>query len=132
VAKLEVHVVTPEREVYAGDVDMVVARAVDGELGVLAGHIPMLVPLGIGVLALVDGGQRTQVAIDGGFLHVISGGGSTRVDVLAEHASLAKDIDLAGANREREEAERAVASSPTPEARDQLARAQARVRVAGG
>jgi F-type H+-transporting ATPase subunit epsilon len=131
-AKLEVHVVTPEREIFVGEADMVLARAVDGELGVLPGHIPMLVALGIGVLAIVDGDRRTEAAVDGGFLHVVSAGDDTRVDVLAEHAELAGEIDMTHANQLRERAERQLAEEPTPEAREELAKAQARLRVTGG
>lgn len=130
-AKIDVHVVTPEREVFVGVADMVVARAVDGELGVLPGHMPMLVPLGIGVLAIVDGGQRTQAAVDGGFLHVVSVGEDTRVDVLAEHAELAGEIDVSHANRRREEAERALSQGDSDEARGELEKANARLKATG-
>ncbi len=83
-AKLDVHVVTPEQEVWAGEADMVVATASDGQLGVLPGHAPLLALLGTGPLAVVFGGQRTEIDVDGGFLHV----NSDRVDVLAERAEL--------------------------------------------
>ncbi len=130
-ARLEVHVVTPEREVFSGEADMVVARATTGDVGVLPGHIPMLVPLAIGVLAIVDGASRIQAAIDGGFLHVVSSGDETRVDVLAEHAEMATEIDVTHVAQRRDAAERQVAQEPTPEARDELAMAQARLRAAG-
>jgi F-type H+-transporting ATPase subunit epsilon len=130
-AKIDVHLVTPEREVFVGEADMVVARAVDGELGVLPGHMPMLVPLGIGVLAIVDDGHRTQAAVDGGFLHVVSAGDSTRVDVLAEHAEMAGEIDVSHATRRREEAERALSQGDSDEARDELERANARLKATG-
>jgi F-type H+-transporting ATPase subunit epsilon len=82
--KLEVHVVTPEQEVWSGDADMVVATAADGQLGVLPGHAPLLALLGTGPLEIQAGGQRVRAAVDGGFLHVAN----DRVDVLAEHADL--------------------------------------------
>ncbi|HEX9375611.1 MAG TPA: F0F1 ATP synthase subunit epsilon [Actinomycetota bacterium] len=82
--KLEVHVVTPEQEVWTGEADMVVATAADGQLGVLPGHAPLLALLGKGLLAVVSGGQRKEIEVDGGFLHV----NSDRVDVLAERAEL--------------------------------------------
>ena len=130
-AKLTVHVVTPDREVFSGDADMVVARTTSGDVGILPGHIPMLVPLAIGVLAIVADGSRTQAAVDGGFLHVTGSGDFTRVDVLAEHAELAGEIDVAHANHRKESAERLLASGPTPEARAELVKAQARLRVTG-
>jgi F-type H+-transporting ATPase subunit epsilon len=49
---LEVHVVTPEREVWSGEASMVIARGVEGEVGILAGHAPLLVRLAIGALRI--------------------------------------------------------------------------------
>ena len=82
--RLEVHVVTPEREVWSGDAEMVVATAADGQLGVLPGHAPLLALLGQGPLEIQTDGQRVRAAVDGGFLHVAN----DRVEVLAEHAEL--------------------------------------------
>ena len=102
---VEVHVVTPEREVWAGQAETVIARGVDGEVGILTGHAPMMVQLAIGPLRIQAEGQREIAAvIDGGFMHVTSaadrdeaGAGATRVDVLATGAELAGDIDLEAA-----------------------------------
>jgi F-type H+-transporting ATPase subunit epsilon len=127
---MEVHVTTPEREVWVGEANMVVARAVDGDVGILPGHIPMLTALAIGVLKIQTDGAPTLAVVDGGFLHVTSGGGDTRVDVLAEHAEMADEVDAAAAERRREEAERRLAQGEgDPEARAELARAVARLQV---
>ena len=83
-SKLEVHVVTPEQEVWAGDADMVVVTADDGQLGVLPGHAPLLALLGEGPLKIVAGGTEVLAQVDSGFLHVAN----DRVEVLAEHAEL--------------------------------------------
>ena len=69
-AGLEVHLVTPEREVWAGEADFVTARGVDGDLGVLPGHAPLLAALAVGPVFIDAGGSRTAVVVDGGFLHV--------------------------------------------------------------
>ena len=45
---LAVHIVTPEREVWSGEATMVGARGIDGEVGILAGHAPLLIRLAIG------------------------------------------------------------------------------------
>ena len=98
---VDVHLVTPERKVWAGEAETVIARGVDGEVGILAGHAPMMVQLAIGPLRIHrEGGDGIAAVIDGGFMHVTSGGGAgdagrgTRVDVLAAHAELAGDIDV--------------------------------------
>lgn len=88
-AKLEVHVVSPEANVYSGEADMVVARGTDGMVGIMPGHAPMLIELAEAPVRLFDGmTEREQIDVKGGFLHVTPGDEVTRVDVLAESASL--------------------------------------------
>jgi len=90
---LEVHVVTPEREVWTGEARMVIARGVEGEVGILTGHAPMLIRLAIGALRIQRDGEDVLSVVDGGFLHVTSSEGTTRVDVLAPSAALAAEIE---------------------------------------
>ncbi|MFM7719475.1 MAG: ATP synthase F1 subunit epsilon [Actinomycetota bacterium] len=80
---VDVHVVTPDRVVWTGEASMVVARGLDGEVGVLAGHSPLLVRLTNGPLRVEREGRWESFAVEGGFLHVTSSDGRTRVDVLA-------------------------------------------------
>ena len=124
---LEVHVVTPEREVWSGEADMVIARAVNGELGILPGHAPLLALLGIGPLQIVSGGDREKAVVDGGFLHV----NNDRVDVLAEHAELESEIDTSEARRREEEARRRLEQEHTEDARAELAKAVTRLNLSG-
>jgi len=49
---VDVHVVTPQREVWAGEAEMVIARGVDGEVGILGGHAPLLIQLAVGPLRI--------------------------------------------------------------------------------
>lgn len=91
---LDVHVVTPEREVWSGEAKLVIARSVAGELGVLPEHEPTLACLAVGPLRVdaTDGGS-TSAVVDGGFLSVSrTADGGTRVDVLAEQVELASEI----------------------------------------
>jgi F-type H+-transporting ATPase subunit epsilon len=84
---LDVHVVTPEREVWSGPAQMVVARGVEGEVGILAGHAPLLIRLANGPLRIQrEDGRWERTAVEGGFMHVTSGDDGTRVDVLASQA----------------------------------------------
>ena len=97
---VEVHLVTPEREVWVGEAEQVTARGVDGDVGILAGHAPLLVQLAIGPLHILRGDEPELAAvIDGGFMHVASHEGVTRIDVMATHAELSSEIDLAAAQR---------------------------------
>ena len=90
---LDVHLVTPEREIWAGDADFVIARSVAGDVGILPGHTPMLAALDVGAVFIEAGGERIAVAVDGGFLHVGELGEGTRVDILAEHAVPRDELD---------------------------------------
>jgi F-type H+-transporting ATPase subunit epsilon len=87
--KLDVHVVTPEQEVWTGEATMVVATAIDGEIGILPGHAPLLAALDVGRLSIDSGGGKEEAAVDGGFLHVKD----NRVDILAERAEMGGDVD---------------------------------------
>jgi F-type H+-transporting ATPase subunit epsilon len=127
---VEVHLVTPEREVWVGDADMLIARGVEGEVGILGGHAPLLIRLAIGSLRIHTGEGEVVAVVDGGFLHVISEEGTTRADVLATNAELATEIDARSAESRVEEARRLVAERGDDQARAELAKALARVHVA--
>jgi F-type H+-transporting ATPase subunit epsilon len=124
---IEVHVVTPEREVWAGQATEVIAHGVDGDVGILTGHAPLLVQLAIGPLQVQqeDGGWLRAV-VDGGFLHVSTEEGATRVDVLATNAQLGAEIDVEAAERRLEEL-RSVAADDDEHQKTEIARAEARI-----
>jgi F-type H+-transporting ATPase subunit epsilon len=128
---LEVHVVTPEREVWTGEASSVVARTVEGDVGILPGHVPFLAALAVGALYIDAAEGRVAAAVDGGFLHVTGSMEETRVDVLAEHAELGSEIDVEAARRSRDEVERRLAAEQSAEARTELAKALARIQVGG-
>jgi F-type H+-transporting ATPase subunit epsilon len=84
---LDVHLVTPEREVWAGPAQMVIAHGVDGDVGILPGHAPLLIRLAVAPIRIQrEDGRWERAVVDGGFLHVTSGEEGTRVDVLASGA----------------------------------------------
>jgi F-type H+-transporting ATPase subunit epsilon len=89
---LTVQIVTPEREVVvAEDATLVIAKGVEGDVGIMPGHAPLLIALGVGPLTLVrEGNRREVIAIDGGFLQV----SRDQVIVLAEYAILPEEIDV--------------------------------------
>jgi F-type H+-transporting ATPase subunit epsilon len=106
VAGLDVHLVTPEREVWTGEASFVVVRGIDGDIGVLPGHTPLLAALAVGPVFIDADGGRTGAVVDGGFLHVARDDDTTRVDILAERAVLADELageDLAELERHAEE-----------------------------
>jgi F-type H+-transporting ATPase subunit epsilon len=123
---IEVHLVTPEREVWTGRATEVIARGVDGDVGILTGHAPMLIQLAIGPLHVqTEEGAWERAVVDGGFLHISTEEGATRVDVLATNAQLADEIDVDVARRRADEL-RSTADDDEDARRD-LSRAEARI-----
>jgi F-type H+-transporting ATPase subunit epsilon len=129
---LEVHVVTPEREVWSGDATLVVARGVEGDVGIMAQHAPLLIRLAVGPLTVRREGEDLLAVVDGGFLHVTSADEATRVDVLATSVALAGDIDVAAEQERKADAESRLATArDDAEAAAELAKAQARLKLLG-
>lgn len=81
--RLRVAVITPERVVYEGEADQVIAPAFDGELGILRGHAPMMTLLGGGSLRVERDGVTERFRVEGGFLQVAD----DVVTVLSERAA---------------------------------------------
>src|SRR6476659_7847902 len=129
---IRLEIVTPERLAYEDDVDMVLVPGIDGELGVLPHHTPLVSLLGVGELEIRKGGSSESFAIVGGFLQVRP----DKVVVMAETADLASDIDLEKAQEARREAERALEGAAQTDAVDlaaaraPLQQARLRIRVA--
>ncbi|MGH2727663.1 MAG: ATP synthase F1 subunit epsilon [Actinomycetota bacterium] len=118
---LTVQVVTPEREVeVADDAELVIARGVEGEVGVMPGHAPLLISLGMGPLTIVhEGGRREVLAVDGGFLQV----SRDQVIVLAEYAVIPSEIDASATQARIDELKRRVTEQAEAEdLKRQLAR----------
>lgn len=134
---LEVHVVTPEREVWAGEAQLLVARGVDGEVGIMSGHAPLLVRLDVGPLRIRSEDGEQVAVVDGGFLHVSTEDGATRADVLADGAQLASEIDTAAARtrsdevRQRLDAGDELEDDERARLRRELKKADARLAIAG-
>jgi F-type H+-transporting ATPase subunit epsilon len=128
---LRASLVTPDREVWAGPAAEVVARGTEGEVGILSGHAPMLIRLAIGALRIkTEDGAWHVAVVDGGFLHVTTAEGTTRVDVLATHAEMADQIDRRAAEARVEELRARLAQTEDLGARIELAKALARVDLA--
>ena len=106
-AHLMLELVTPERAVALETVDEVEIPGVDGYLGVLPGHTPLLVALKIGELWYRKGEERTYISVAFGFAEVLP----DRVRVLAQVAERATDIDIDRAEAAASRARERIASS---------------------
>lgn len=116
-------VVTAERSVYSDDVDQVIVPGVQGELGILPHHAPLLTTLSYGELRIQKGGEEILLAIGGGFLEVRP----DHVVVLADAAERAEEIDVTRAEEARRRAAEQIALRPLEE---DLIRAEAALRLA--
>jgi F-type H+-transporting ATPase subunit epsilon len=124
---LQVELVSPERILYSGDADMVVARTSEGDIAFLAGHAPFIGALGIGAVTIrTTDGSDERAAVHGGFVEV----SGDRVTILSDVAELASDIDADRARRAVEEAERRTREADDAEAEAALRRARLRVELA--
>ena len=88
---LQVQMVAADRSVWSGEATMVIARTLDGDLGILTGHIPVLGELADGVVLIkTTDGEVVSAAVHGGFISVEN----DTVSLLAEIAELSHEIDV--------------------------------------
>jgi F-type H+-transporting ATPase subunit epsilon len=99
--KILLEVVTAQRMVLSEEVDEVTAPGVEGEFGVLPGHIPFITTLKIGEIMYRQGSAKRYMAVTWGYAEVLP----DRVTILSESAQLADEIDIARAMAEKEQAE---------------------------
>ena len=118
---LRLEVVTAERQVFADDVDMVIAPGCEGQLGILPRHAPLMTMLEVGELRAKKGSEEISMIVTGGFLEVFR----NKVTVLANAAERADEVDIARAEEARRRAEERLRSRA---ANIDLARAEAALR----
>jgi F-type H+-transporting ATPase subunit epsilon len=100
---MTVEVVTPERVVYSGQAEMVIARGVVGDLGILPNHMPLVSPLKTAPVRIkTEGENEVKMAVSGGFMEVRG----DKVTILAETAELPGDIDVERAQAAKGRAEK--------------------------
>ncbi len=127
-SKLILDIVTPERKVYSKEVDMVITRAANGDIGILPQHAPLVSPLSITVVRVKHDDTEERIAISGGFLEVRP----DKVTILAETAEISSDIDVARAETAYNRAQERIGEHDGDLARAELAlrRATNRLEVA--
>ena len=120
-------ITTAERQVYGEEVDMVIAPGVDGQLGILPRHAPLMTMLQPGELTIRKDGSDTYFAVSGGFMEVLGG----RVIILADACERSEEINEERAQEAMRRAQERIASRPAEmqmeRALASLRRAQARL-----
>ena len=127
---MRLEIVTAERMVYSEDVSVLVAPGVEGQLGILPHHAPLLTMLRPGEIKIVRNEEQTFMAVSGGFLEVLG----NRVTILADTAERLEEIDLQRAEEALDRARAQIASSASEadleRAMAAIQRSQARLQVA--
>lgn len=101
---MDVSIVSPEKKVWSGDAEMVVARSPEGEFAILRGHIPFLAALVPGAVKVRTSDGHQVFLVTGGVLEASGSRDDYHVIVLADDTENAKSIDLADARRRLEDA----------------------------
>jgi F-type H+-transporting ATPase subunit epsilon len=125
VARLQLKVVSQHEQLFSGEVDIVLAPGVDGQLGILPNHAPLITQLAIGELRTRVGDEEYTFAVHGGFMHVLP----DEVIVLADLAERVEEIDIERAEQARQRALEMLKKSPPPEERRLTETALRRSRV---
>jgi F-type H+-transporting ATPase subunit epsilon len=125
---MQVEVVSADEVVWSGEATNIIAKTVDGDIGILANHSPVLAVLVPGGVEIVcPDGAREIVAVEGGFMSVSRG----RVSILSEYARMAQEISLRDAEKDLAEAEAAIdGGDDSDETHTRMLRALAQVKAA--
>ena len=118
-----IDIITPERIVYREMIDLIIVPALDGDLGVLAGHAPLVTGIKIGVIKIKKAGEEFFISTSDGVMEVQP----TQVNLIVNSAELPHEIDVKRAER----LENVTNKIDQVRARIALERAVARLKVAG-
>lgn len=101
-----IEVISPERVFYEGEADMIELTTSEGEIGILAGHIPLTTIVVPGVLRIMNGSEKKEAALHEGFMEILE----DKVIILAESCEWPEEIDINRANEAKIRAERRIKS----------------------
>lgn len=131
---LHVEVLMPDRSLWSGEAGLVIAKTIDGDIGVQTGRAPVFGILSPGSLVRVHDvpgdqgpGDVVRIAVRDGFLSVTG----NRVSVLASVGELAGDVDVSAARADLESASAAAGSAAAADESPEVRYARARLRAAG-
>ncbi len=126
---MQLQIITAEREVFSGEVDALVAPGIEGQLGILPRHAPLMTALQPGELMVRSGGEESFLAVSRGYMEVLG----NNVIILADAAEDVDEIDETRAQAAMERAQQQIANRVSEVELEQalasLRRAQVRVTV---
>jgi F-type H+-transporting ATPase subunit epsilon len=131
---VHVELLLPDRSLWSGDAGLVIAKTLDGDIGVQAGHSPVFGILSPGSVVRIrevqgdeSGGDAVRAAVRDGFLSVTN----NRVSILASSGELADEVDVSTVNADLDAAAAAAGSASAAEESPDVRYARARLRAAG-
>jgi F-type H+-transporting ATPase subunit epsilon len=110
-ATIKLEIVTPEAKTFSDDVDMVTLTGIDGEMGILPQHMPLMTQLVAGEIHAKKGAENIFLAVGDGFVQVTG----EKISILTDMAIKAENIDEAKAEEARQRAESRLAEKLTDE-----------------
>ncbi|HXB59565.1 MAG TPA: F0F1 ATP synthase subunit epsilon [Candidatus Acidoferrales bacterium] len=110
-ATIKLEIVTPEAKTFSEDVDMVTLTGIDGEMGILPLHMPLMTQLVPGEILVKKGSDNFFLAVGDGFVQVTG----EKISILTDMAIRAENIDEAAAEEARKRAEERLAQKLTEE-----------------
>lgn len=105
---IQLEIITPDASVFQGEVDFVLVRALDGDLGIMPGHAPLLASLQIWPLICTIGNHKKNLFVSGGFLEV----NSNTVTIVTLAAEQSEQIDIKRAEEAKKRAEKRLNAKP--------------------
>ena len=124
-AELHFEFVSPERVLFSGDVDQVDLPGIEGDMGILANHAPLVTVLRPGIVTVYRSGAREAIVVTGGFAEV----GPAGLTILADSAVARADFDFAALSAKIKNAEEDVADAAHEDQRDKLSRRLAQLKA---
>ena len=115
--RLYLKVVTPDKLFFEGEIDMLVARTIEGDVGILLNHSPLVTILDIGRLVIKDGDERKIAACAGGYIDVRN----NNITVVSDACEWEDEIDINRAERAKERASKKLEDKDTDTFKAELA-----------
>ena len=115
--RLYLKVVTPDKLFFEGEIDMLVARTIEGDVGILLNHSPLVTILDIGRLVIKDGDERKVAACAGGYIDVRN----NNITVVSDACEWEDEIDINRAERAKERANKKLEDKDTDTFKAELA-----------
>lgn len=115
--RLYLNVVTPDKLFFEGEIDMLVARTIEGDVGILLNHSPLVTILDIGRLVIKDGDERKIAACAGGYIDVRN----NNITVVSDACEWEEEIDINRAERAKERASKRLEDKETDTFKAELA-----------